>query len=116
MRSEWGVEMERIVDDADLSSLTAGLEEAVADAREATDAYVAELRSLGAPDVGSSDDVEAAIESLADELEGETAEIEDAFDDATGVTGPATVGREVAHSVGAMFTSLERTLESLEGE
>ena len=111
---EWGTEVERIVDDVDdLSSLSEELEEAVAAAREATNAYTDELRSIGAPDVGSPEEIETVLEDLADELDEETAEIEDAFDDATGLSGPATVGREVAASVAGMFTSLERTLEAL---
>jgi hypothetical protein len=112
---EWGDEIERITDDVgDLRSLTDELEEAVAAAREATDAYAGELRALGPPDTESSEEIESAIEELAGELDAETAEIEDAFDDASGLSGPATVGREVASSVAAMFTSLERTFESIE--
>jgi hypothetical protein len=111
---EWGDEVEQSVDEVrDLSSLTEELENAVESVREATDAYVAGLRDLGAPDVDSPDDVDAALEELADELDAETAEIEDAFDDASGLSGPRTVGREVAASVAAMFTSLERTFESI---
>jgi hypothetical protein len=110
---EWGEEVEQSVDEVrDLSSLTEELETAIESVREATDAYVAELRDLGAPDVDAPDDVDAALEGFADELDAETAEIDDAFDDASGLGGPATVGREVASSVAAMFTSLERTLES----
>jgi methyl-accepting chemotaxis protein len=112
---EWADEIERITDDvADLRSLTGELEEAVAAARETTNAYADELRALDPPDTESSEEIETAIEGLADELDAETAEIEDAFDDASGLSGPAAVGREVASSVAAMFTSLERTFESIE--
>jgi methyl-accepting chemotaxis protein len=111
---EWGDEIERITDDVrDLRALTDELEEAVAAAGEATDAYADDLRTLGPPDTGSAAEIESAVEDLADELDAEIAEIEDAFDDASGISGPATVGREVASSVAAMFTSLERTFEAI---
>jgi hypothetical protein len=112
---DWSDDVEQVRDDADGSSVSIEtLAQAAGDARERTDVYVAELRSLGPPEVESADQIEAAIATLADEVDAEAAEIEDVVEDATGVTGLASAGREIAASVGAMFTSFSRTAEAIE--
>jgi len=112
---DWSDDMEQVRDDADDSTISIEtLAESAGDARERTDAYAAELRDLGLPEVESADQIETAIASLADEVDAEAAEIEDAVEDASGVTGLASAGREIAASVGAMFTSYARTAEAIE--
>jgi hypothetical protein len=111
----WGDELERIADDIDLSSISSeGLEEAATEAREATDDYIEAIRDLGGPDTESGDEIEQSIEALADEVEAERNEIEDAVDDASGLGGAITAARDISSSVAAMFTSLERTFEAID--
>jgi hypothetical protein len=91
-----------------------GLRAAATETREATDAYVVELRDLGAPDTSTGDSIETAVEELADEVDREAAEIEDAVEDVSGVAGVASAARDVGASVGAMFVSFSRLSEVLE--
>jgi hypothetical protein len=113
---EWTSELERIADN--LSNLTdlssASIEEAAEEAREATDTYTAEVRELGSPDTEGGDQIESSLETLADEVDGEMNEIEDAVEDAEGLQGLVTAGRDVAASVSAMFVSLQRVFETFE--
>lgn len=112
---EWGQSLTQIGDGVTGRSVTTeDLQGAVADTREATDAYVAALESLGAPDAGSGDEIEAAVDELATEVEGEADEIEDALDDMSGVAAAVTTEREIRASLAAMLTALDRTLTALD--
>jgi hypothetical protein len=111
----WGDELERIGEDLDLSSISSdGLEQAGEEARDATDTYIEAIRDLGGPETESGDEIEVSVEELADEVEAERNEIEDAVDDASGLGGAVTAARDIASSVAAMFTALERTLEAID--
>jgi hypothetical protein len=112
---EWGESLTQIGDGITGGSVaTEDLQGAVAGAREATDTYVADLESLGAPDAGSGDEIEAALDELATEVEGEVEEIEDALDDMSGVAAAATTEREIRASLAAMLTALDRALTALD--
>jgi methyl-accepting chemotaxis protein len=78
----------------DLSSLSEeSVRQAAADARAATETLTDSMRSLGAPDTTSGDQVETAVEDLAAELESGAQEIEDAVADVSSVADlPAAVG------------------------
>ena len=65
-------------------------------------------------DTDSGDEIESSLEQLADEVEAEKAEIENALEDVSGITGLATAGREVAASVSSMFVALERAFQEFE--
>lgn len=112
----WSDEMQRIADDlSNLTSLSSEtISQAVEDAGTATDAYVEDVRGLGSPGTESGDEIEAGMQQLADDVEAEKAEIEDALEDATGITGIATAGRDIAASLSAMFVSLERVFQTFE--
>jgi ABC-type transporter Mla subunit MlaD len=111
----WSDELERIGEEvSDLTSLTSdSIRQAADEAREATDTYVGELRDLGGPDTESGDAIESSLETLADEVEAESAEIEDAIEDMTGLAGATTAAREVASSAAAMFSALGATLDEI---
>ena len=112
----WSDELERIADGiGDLGSLSSEtVTQAVEEAGTATDDYVEAGRGLGGPDTDSGDEIEDSLEQLADEVEAERAEIEDALEDVSGVTGLATAGHDVAASVSSMFVSLGRVFETIE--
>ena len=112
----WSDELQRIADDiGDLGSLSSEtVTQAVEEAGTATDEYVEAVRDLGGPDTDSGDEIESSLEQLADEVEAEKAEIEDALEDVSGITGLATAGREVAASVSSMFVALERAFQEFE--
>jgi hypothetical protein len=111
----WSDELERIADDlSDLTSLSSdAIVSAGEEARTATDAYVDELRGLGGPDTDSGQAVEDSIETLASEVEEEMAEIEDAIEDISGITGITTAAREVRASAAAMFGAFEEAFRAI---
>lgn len=112
----WSDELQRIADDiSDLASLSRdSIEQAGAEASEATDTFVEDIRELGGPNTESGQAVDDSLEALADEVEGERAEIEDALEDISGLTGLTTAAREVAASAAAMFTALEQAFGAIE--
>jgi ABC-type transporter Mla subunit MlaD len=112
----WGDEIQRIGGDlTDVASQSAETVSGAADeVRAATDTYLETVRALGRPDTDSGQEVEDSVAELSDEVAAESAEIEDAIDDLTGITGVVTAAREITASASAMFTALERTLEAIE--
>ncbi len=112
----WTDELRRIAGTlTDLTTISsAKIETASEEAREATDEYLDEVRGLGAPDTESGEEIKTSLDRLADEVDGEMDEIEDAVDDIQGLTGLVTAGREVSASVAAMFVSLQRVFETIE--
>ena len=115
---DWMNELERIGEDlSDLSTLSSEtIDRAVEEARDATDTYVDDVRELGAPETESGDEIESSLENLADEVEAEKEEAEQALEDAEGegLPGLAAAGREIAASVSAMFAALQGTFAALE--
>ena len=113
--NEWDEDIDAILDDVDDAAglSTQVVQEAVADTREATTAYVDEVRGLGRPDLEAGDAVEAALDELADEVDSELAEIEDALDEASGLNAPVGVAREITSSVASMYAAFERAFEAI---
>ena len=89
--TSWTDELRRIGDDLrDPSSLSIdALKQAAGDVNAATDAFVEDVRALGAPETKSGREVQDSLENLADTVDAEKAEIEEAIEDASGVTGAA---------------------------
>ena len=113
--AEWSEAVQTIGEEIGGRTVTTeDMQRAVAETHMATDEYIADLESLGAPDAGSGDEVEAALDELAAEVEGEADEIEDAVDDLSGVGAAVTTARELRASLAAMFTALERALTELD--
>jgi methyl-accepting chemotaxis protein len=79
---------------SDLSSLSEeSIRQAADDAKNATETLTESMRSLGAPDTSSGDQVESSVEDLATELENGAQEIEDAVADVSNVADvPAALG------------------------
>jgi methyl-accepting chemotaxis protein len=111
---DWRDEIDRIVDGLSVSSSSDDLEEAGNEAADATDAFVEELRDLGGPETESSQAVEDSIEELSDTVDAEKAEIEEAVDDAEGLTGATGALAEIGRSVAAMATALQTALRTVE--
>ena len=74
-------------------SLTAGnvsqdaLTGAVADAKSATETFTSDLDDLGTPDTEAGAEAKEAVDELSDDLQDGLAKIEDAVDDASGISG-----------------------------
>jgi len=112
----WTTELQTIADDlSDLQNLSsAAVSDAAEQARETTDSFVSDVRGLGSPETEGGDQIETSVQTLADEVDDEMNEIEDAVEDIEGLTGLVTAGREVAASLSAMFVSLQRVFETFE--
>lgn len=86
----------------DLSSLSEeSIRQAADDAKNATETLTESMRSLGAPDTSSGDQVETAVEDLSTELESGAQEIEDAVADVSSVA-------DVPAALGAVTTTLSQ--------
>lgn len=114
--TEWTDELQRIGDDfGDPSSLSADtIEQAARDANAATDEFVSEVRSLGAPDIESGEEIRDSLETFADSVEAERDEIEEAIEDTSGITGITAAVAAIGASLSAMATAFQTTFETLE--
>lgn len=110
----WTGELENIGNTLASSLSTDALEAAAADVSSATDAFVEDVRGLGAPDTESGQEIEDSVEALADSAEAEKAKIEEAVEDASGLTGAAAAAAVFGTSLSTMATAFETTLEAFE--
>jgi uncharacterized protein YukE len=94
---------------SDLSSLSEeSIRQAADDAKNATDTLTESMRSLGAPDTSSGNQVETAVDDLATELESGAQEVEDAVADVSSVADiPAALG-----TVTTTLSELSREVDS----
>jgi hypothetical protein len=99
----------------DVSSLSEdNLQEAAADAQDATETFAEDIRSLGTPDIPSGDQVDGAIEGLATELDSGALELEAAVADVSSDADvPAALGTvtttlsELGREVGSALQTIE---------
>lgn len=114
--SSWTDELEQIGDNLTGTASVEELEDAANEASDATDAFVEEVRDLGAPETQSGDEIESSLETFADSVEAERTEIEEAVDDADGLIGAAGAVAAIGNSLAAMATAFQTTIESFESE
>ena len=99
----------------DVSSLSEdSIQEAAEDAQNATETLAEDMRSLGAPDTTSGDQVDGAVEALATELESGALELEAAVADVSSAADvPAALGTltttlsELGREVGLALQTIE---------
>jgi hypothetical protein len=113
---EWTGELGAVGDTlGDPASLTLDrLREAAESVRDATDAFVADVRALGRPETESAEEVESAIEKLADSLESERAKIEAALEDAEGLSGALAAAGTIGTALSGLAELFQTTFEELE--
>jgi hypothetical protein len=87
------------------------LREAADEFKSATEEFVDDVRGLGAPDTEAGEDAEEEIDKLADSVEDNVAEIEDAVEGGEGLA--ATVSAVTA-ALSAMGQQLASTFTALE--
>lgn len=90
------------------------LRDAVEDVNAATEELVEDVRALGRPDTESGDEIESTIDSFADAVEAEKEEVEQALEDAEGITGAVSAATSISASVQAMGTEFQTAFERLE--
>lgn len=94
--SEWQTSLEGIAAGGEGAPSVESLEDAVDDARSATDDLVQELQRLGPPDLETGDEVEEALDDSVDGLRDSYDELDSAARDALDAGSPAEVLLELA--------------------
>jgi len=94
---------------------SSAVKDAVDSVSSATQTFVDDVKGLGAPDTESGEQVKSSVQSLSDTLETEKTNIEDAADNASGLTGLASAITSIGKSLTAMGTALSSTLETIDG-
>lgn len=94
--SEWQTSLEGIAAGGEGAPSVQSLEDAVDDARSATDDLVQELQRLGPPDLETGDEVEEALDDSVDGLRDSYDELDSAARDALDAGSPAEVLQELA--------------------
>ena len=112
----WTDELQRIGDEfGDPSSVSLdSLRQATDDAEAATDAFITDVRDLGALETESSQAVDDSVQTLADTLESEKANLQAAVEDASGITGVASAVTAIGTSLTAMGTAFQQALEAIQ--
>lgn len=90
------------------------LKDAVESVSSATDDFVADVRALGAPDTESGEEVRSSLDDLAETLETEKADIEQAAEDVSGLTDLPAAITSIGTSLSAMGAAFQTALEALE--
>jgi len=110
----WTDEVQQVGEALSSSPSVDSLEQAGEDLSTATDEFVAEIQSLGAPDTESGEQIEEAIADFDETVQREREEVEEAVDDAEGATGLTTALGAVGGSLQAMAASLQETFQAFE--
>jgi hypothetical protein len=112
--SSWTDEAQQVGDAVRSSPSADSLEQAAEDLSTATDEFVDEVQSLGAPDTESGDEIEEAIADFDETVQNEKAEVEEAVDDAEDAADLAGALTVVGSSLQAMGTSLQELFQAFE--
>jgi len=114
--TSWTDELDRIGEDLqDPSSLSIdALKQAAGDVSAATDAFVEDVRALGAPETESGQEVQDSLESLADTIDAEKTEIEDAAEGVSGLTDLPSAITSITTAFASMGTAFASTLQTIE--
>jgi hypothetical protein len=112
----WTDELQRIGDDLrDPSSISRdSLEQAANDVEAATDVFVEDVRNLGALETESSQAVDDAVQTLADTIESEKADLTAAVEGVSDLAEVATAVTAIGTSLTAMGTALQDALTAIE--
>jgi ABC-type transporter Mla subunit MlaD len=112
----WTDELQRISDDfGDPSSASLdSLDQAVSEVEVATDAFVEDVRNLGTLETESGQAVEDSLQTLADTVESEKADLKTAVEDASGISGLAAAVTAIGTSLTAMGTAFEDALTAIQ--
>jgi hypothetical protein len=115
--STWTDELERLQDmfDDPASLSVDAIQDAAEDANAATETFLDEVRALGRPETDVGEEIESSVESLTDTIETEKAEVEEAIEDADGITGATSALATIGTSLSAMATAFQETVTLLRG-
>jgi hypothetical protein len=91
-----------------------GLRAAADTVRSATDEFVDDVRSLGAPETASGDDVESALDAASTTVETEAANIEEAVDGISNLTEIPSAIPTITTSLSAMGSAFATALQTIE--
>jgi hypothetical protein len=112
----WTDEIQRIGNElGDPSSISRDtLDQAATEAEAATDAFVEDVRKLGTLETESGQAVEDSLQTLADTVESEKADLKTTVEDASGITGVASAVTAIGTSLTAMGTALQQALTAIQ--
>jgi ABC-type transporter Mla subunit MlaD len=91
-----------------------GLRSAVDDVESATSDFVDDVKGLGAPDTEAGQQAKESLDRLADDVEENVAEIEEALDDASGGSGVLEALTVITGTLSTMGAQLSSTFAALE--
>ena len=114
--NSWTNELTRIGEElGDISALSAdSIRDAADEADAATQEFVDEVRSLGAPDTASGDEVQTELEQLADTVDEEREKLNDAAEEVEDVSDIAAAVTTLGSSITLLGTAIEESLEAIE--
>ena len=114
--TDWTDEIENVLSQfSDPSNLSQeGIESAAEDARSATDEFLDDIESLGAPETESGEDVQSALDSLSTTIESESDDIEQTVAGISNVTELPSAIPDITASLSAMGTALSTTLTTVQ--
>lgn len=112
--TEWTESVQTTSDSLKAGNLSEdSLRDAAEDIKSATEEFVDDVRGLGAPETDSGEEAKEELDQLADSVDENVKDIEDAVDGDGGSLG-ATVGA-VTEALSAMGQQLAATFTALEG-
>jgi hypothetical protein len=113
----WRTEAEEIVETTldDPSSLSIDtLRDAGDDLVAVTTTMIDDIRGLDRPETESGDEIESAVDDLADTIESEKAEVEVALEGADGIEDVLSAGSTISSSVSAVVAAVDSARSQIE--
>lgn len=112
----WKDELTSVTDRfTDLSSFSEeGVQNAADDVKSATDTFLEDVTSLGAPDTESGEEVKASVDELSTTLQNELDSIQTTVEDTSGITALPGAVADITASITSMSTALSSTITTVE--
>ena len=90
------------------------MEDAVDDLESATKDFIDDIRGLGTPDTEAGEQARETLDKLADEVDDSLSAMQEAVDDASGVSGVVEAVTAVSAAIASLGAKLTATFTELE--
>lgn len=112
--TSWKDQLTKVGQDVVSSPSKDSLQQAVNDVKDANHQLSQDLSKLGKPDTESGQKVQDSVDALSNTVDTQGQKIDDAVNNASGVSGLLSAGATVSSSLSAMYAALSNTFQALD--
>ncbi|HXV34495.1 MAG TPA: hypothetical protein VD769_10845 [Gaiellaceae bacterium] len=113
--ADWRASLEEVVSGISPSDLSAeGIQDAIDEGLDATEAFLDDIRGLGAPETEASQEVEAIVDSTAESVQATVDDLRATFDDGDSLPDLIAKVPQAAAQIDQLESELSGSLDELE--